>query len=255
MFGKIIGGIIGFVLLRSVFGAMMGAMAGHFFIDVKKRRSGSSSRFDGINVGSASMFHRQDNFFKSFFVLLGKLSKIDGHISQEEHIYISNLLDNMRLQGAVRNMAQQYFNDGSNDPQSYLNIAKEFVQITAQQPQLRTQLIYQLVGLACADKVVTKEERKFLEEVAGILNISETELTNHINSFGVKDHKAYHVLGVNNNASAGEIKNAYKQAMKEFHPDILKSKGLPPSMLEFAQKRFQDIQNAWEQIKKERNIS
>lgn len=255
MFGKIIGAIIGFMLLRSVFGAMIGAMAGHFFIDGRRSRRGRQASFNGINVGSSSMFHRQDNFFKSFFVLLGKLSKIDGHISQEEHIYISNLLDNMKLQGVVRNIAQQYFNDGINEPHSYIDTAKEFVQITEEQPELRTQLIYQLVGLACSDKIVTKAERKFLEEIAEILHISDTVLTNHINSFGIKDHKAYHTLGINHSASDNEIKNAYKQAIKEYHPDILKSKGLPPSMLDFAQKRFQDIQDAWEQIKTERKIS
>lgn len=258
MFGKILGAIIGFIFLRSIGGAVIGALAGHFFIDkaVRRSSSGSSQSFftRGFAFGSNSMFGRQDLFFQVFFNLMGKLAKIDGSISQEEHIYISNLLDNMKLQGPARNMAQQFFNDGQNNPNSYKEATHQFYQITAEQPQLRTQLLYQLVGLASADKVITDSEKKFLQEVASILKISETELNNHIKSFGVEDNQAYHILGVSSSASDEEVKAAYKQALKEYHPDVLKSKGLPPSMLEFAQKRFYDIQNSWEQIRKARSL-
>ncbi|KAF5095869.1 hypothetical protein DV451_004496 [Geotrichum candidum] len=48
----------------------------------------------------------------------------------------------------------------------------------------------------------------------------------------------YKVIGVDKNASASEIKKAYYQLAKKYHPDINKEKD--------ADKRFQDIQSAYE---------
>ena len=44
----------------------------------------------------------------------------------------------------------------------------------------------------------------------------------------------------------------YKKAMNEHHPDKLASKGLPEQALERAKAKTQDIQAAYELIKKER---
>ena len=65
---------------------------------------------------------------------------------------------------------------------------------------------------------------------------------------------AYALLGVSKSESSKEIKRAYKRLMSKNHPDKLVAKGLPPEMMEVAKQKTQDIQSAYEIIKKERKF-
>jgi DnaJ like chaperone protein len=51
-----------------------------------------------------------------------------------------------------------------------------------------------------------------------------------------------------------EIKKAYRKLSIEFHPDSIASKGLPEEFTTFAAEKFRAIQEAYDTIKKERNI-
>ena len=63
----------------------------------------------------------------------------------------------------------------------------------------------------------------------------------------------YEELGVTRGASADEIKKAYRKLAKKYHPDRLSSLG--EDAQKAAKEKFQEINNAYEAIKKERNIS
>jgi len=53
-------------------------------------------------------------------------------------------------------------------------------------------------------------------------------------------------------ASDAEVKRAYRKLMSEHHPDKLISKGLPDSMVELAKERTQEIQKAYETVRRSR---
>ena len=63
----------------------------------------------------------------------------------------------------------------------------------------------------------------------------------------------YKMLEVTKNASNEEVKKAYRKMVKKYHPDKLV--GLGEEHLKGAKEKFQNIQSAYEQIKKERNFS
>ncbi|MGL6027549.1 MAG: DnaJ domain-containing protein, partial [Vibrio sp.] len=65
---------------------------------------------------------------------------------------------------------------------------------------------------------------------------------------------AYELLGVTDSSSAQEIKRAYRKLMNEHHPDKLMAKGLPPEMMNMAKEKSQQIQSAYELIRKQRDI-
>jgi DnaJ like chaperone protein len=55
-------------------------------------------------------------------------------------------------------------------------------------------------------------------------------------------------------SSKDEIKSNYKKLVKDYHPDVIISKGLPEEFIEFAEKRFREIQESYEKIRQERNF-
>ncbi|CQR23519.1 Dna-J like membrane chaperone protein [Yersinia enterocolitica] len=50
------------------------------------------------------------------------------------------------------------------------------------------------------------------------------------------------------------IKRAYRKLMGEHHPDKLVAKGLPPEMMEMAKQKAQEIQAAYDLIKREKGF-
>lgn len=57
---------------------------------------------------------------------------------------------------------------------------------------------------------------------------------------------SYEILGVNRHASASEIKNAYRKLANKYHPD--KVNHLGDEFKSLAEKRFKEIQEAYEQL-------
>lgn len=58
----------------------------------------------------------------------------------------------------------------------------------------------------------------------------------------------YAVLGLTRGASAAEIKKAFRTLALKYHPDRLRSQGLPPEMAARSEKKFRQIKDAYERI-------
>jgi len=64
---------------------------------------------------------------------------------------------------------------------------------------------------------------------------------------------AYSILGLKSSATNEEIKSAYKQKMKEYHPDRVANLGI--ELKQLAELKTQQINNAYEMIKKSRGFN
>jgi DnaJ like chaperone protein len=64
----------------------------------------------------------------------------------------------------------------------------------------------------------------------------------------------YQVLGVSQDASDREVKQAYRRLISQHHPDKLVSKGLPKEMLELAKDKTAELTAAYDDIRKRRNM-
>jgi hypothetical protein len=61
----------------------------------------------------------------------------------------------------------------------------------------------------------------------------------------------YEILGIDSTASKKEIQSAYREAIKKYHPDKLSYLGEEFSIL--ANKKFKEIQNAYDTLMKNKN--
>jgi len=53
------------------------------------------------------------------------------------------------------------------------------------------------------------------------------------------------VLGLHPGATIEDIKTAYRELSKKFHPDVISGKGLDEEFVQFATRRFQQIQESY----------
>ncbi|MES2915207.1 MAG: molecular chaperone DjiA [Pseudomonadota bacterium] len=58
----------------------------------------------------------------------------------------------------------------------------------------------------------------------------------------------YDVLGLPRDASKDQARKAWRNLVRDTHPDILQSRGVPPEAMKLAERRLQLINEAWREI-------
>lgn len=274
-FGKLIGGTIGLVIGGGPLGLIAGAAIGHHLFDKKQTGSGSRERVSdtysarrrsGASGGGqwqqrttgerpSPVEERQAAFFLALFSILGKLAKADGRVSREEGQAVVSFLDRMKVSGSERQFAIRVFNEAKNSRFTVEELARQYVQIAAGQHDLHASLVDMLFQIALADNEFHPAEEAMIRTVASILSIPSHEL-DAIRARYVADTKqAYAVLGLSAEASDDEVKSTYRRLVQEYHPDRIVSQGMPEEFVEYATTRFQEIQAAWDAIRRERGLT
>jgi DnaJ like chaperone protein len=116
----------------------------------------------------------------------------------------------------------------------------------------RLQLIHLLYGLAAADDDLHQTEINFIARVCRFMDINDADM-NSMKAMFVKDKNApYKILEIPVTATDEEIKKAYRRMAMKYHPD--KVHHLGPQFQKDAQEKFKSINEAYEEIKKQRGI-
>lgn len=104
-----------------------------------------------------------------------------------------------------------------------------------------------LFSIMVSDDEFTKSEAQFLDQIASKLNIDSNFYAHLRSKYSVKESKTdYDILGLNSNASRDEIKKAYKQLCKKYHPD--KVQHLGEEFKQFAEEKIKEINKAYDNI-------
>jgi DnaJ like chaperone protein len=116
----------------------------------------------------------------------------------------------------------------------------------------RLQLIHFLFGISSADGHVHSTEVEEIRRISGYLGIRQVDFES-IKAMFYKDvFSAYKILEVTPDANNDEIKKAYRKMATKYHPD--KVSHLGAEFQKAAKEKFQEVQAAYEQIKKERGM-
>ncbi len=235
--GGPIGGILGLV-----FGSMFdGMQSGKYAYD------GAGAHPYGAAAGQART--RPGDFAASLVVLAAAVMKADGKVLKSELDYVKEFFnrqfgpelasENIML---LREVLKQEVN----------------VQQVAQQIRMymdhasRLQLVHFLFGISSADGHVHSTEVDEIRRISGFLGISTPDFES-IKAMFYKDvHAAYRILETTPDANDEEVKKAYRKMATKYHPD--KVSHLGPEFQKAAKEKFQEVQAAWEQVKKERGL-
>lgn len=267
--GALVGGFIGSALIPRVgflLGAVLGALWGHQY-DVSRAGSGRKG-FSGFSRISSA--ERQQVFFETVFLAMGRLAKADGRVSEEEIQVARSFMHQWGLGPEDVRVAIELFSRGK---QPDFPIDQQIHKLAAAcqgQQELLYAFVEVMLEIPLSKGGISPAERELLWRMASGVGFSRVQLAQleailrAQRSFGqgaapaesaqVKLAEAYKALGIEASANDKEVKTAYRRLMNQHHPDKLASKGLPESMLEVAKERTREIRSAYELIRDHRGM-
>lgn len=261
IFGKLIGGLLG-LLGGGLFGLVIGVVVGHFF-DVAL--TGNIRRITPQAIARVKRV-----FFETTFQLAGHVAKADGRISEEEVAHTEQLFAQMGLDSERRREAIDLFKRGAAAGFAPESAVGDFLSVVGRNAALAEALLLFLISLAHADGELEAAEHAAMVQIAGHLGVDLQRFNRLLHMARAQDHfhdsaqrpaggafelrDAYAALGVDPAVSDRDLKRAYRKRMSENHPDKLSARGVPEEMVRLATTRSQEIQAAYEIIRRERGL-
>lgn len=175
----------------------------------------------------------------------------------------------MGMTAEHRQEAINQFKKGSEENFDITTTLDQFMESCGHTLNLKQVLLMYLTVMALADGKVDQSERDVLEQIALHLGYSRAEFNRILDMVlnqahfsqgqGQVDPKsaledAYKALGVSADSTDQQVKRAYRKLMSQHHPDKLMGQGVPEDMIKVATEQAQEIQLAYDLIKKHRKV-
>lgn len=197
--------------------------------------------------------------------LIAKLAKADGKVSELEAELISNILDDISEAFSDPLVAREHlkviFNEEKDIQDNVSFVASEYFNKTRNEGYKQLKVLEFLISLAFIDGFLHPREKETIETIARAFFIDQETLADLLSQFDYyyeqkknstrqssKDY--YSVLGIASSCSDKELKDAYRKAVKTYHPDVVTGKGGSESDIQAANAKLQEINEAYEMIKK-----
>ncbi|MCF0200593.1 MAG: TerB family tellurite resistance protein [Bacteroidales bacterium] len=227
-----IGGIIGYVL-------------GGLFSDSDK----SIREEVKDNMGDTS---QKRDFNVCLLVLSAAVMKADGVVKKSELDYVKRFF----LQNFGQERAENYIKmlrEILKKDYNLYDVCRQVRQIMDYSSRL--ELLHYLFGIANADGNVSEPEISVLQTIASYIGLTGSDFES-IKAMFVPTvnemENAYKILGVDASASDDELKKAYRDMAKKYHPDLVSHLG--EEVRQDAEKKLQEVNAAYEKIKKSRGL-
>jgi DnaJ like chaperone protein len=239
-FGKWIGGGLGFVMggpLGAVLGFLVGSMV-------------DNSTFQTSSYTSSVRQTTPGDFGMSLLVLVAAMMKADGKVLKSELDYVKQFFIRQFGQSTAREaliMLKDILNQNIPVQDVCLQINKNMDYSS------RLQLLHLLFNISVADGSVHPSELEAIEKMSGYLGITSSDFVSIRNMFVPETDSSYKILEIERNATDDDIKKAYRRMAMKYHPD--KVGHLGEEFRKTADEKFKKVNEAYEKIKKERNIN
>ena len=231
-------GGLGWVLAGPI-GAILGSILG-------------SSLFDNEIDTKNSKQQQENNFLLSFLVLIASVMKADQRILRSELAVVKTWLKNSF--GEEKALAYlKILKDLLEKEYDELVMARQIMQNTSYSSRLM--IVQLLLDIAHADGEFSPEESKMINVIAQTMQITTQDYQSLLSIFEKQTDKdwAYKVLEIEPSATNDEVKKAYRKMAMKYHPD--KVNNLGNDIKQKATEKFRSINEAYETIKKQRNIA
>ena len=253
---RILGVLAGFFVL-GILGSILGFLLGSIIDRFRIPGAGRMSSFTATR--------RQSVFLETVFILMGKLAKADGRVSETEIAHVEQFMLKLGMTPDHRLKAIALFKRGALPMFDIKPKLAEFMTVCGNSRNLRQMLLVYLIIMGMSDGQLNAAEVRLLREIAERLGYSRTAFDRLLDMVLNQTHfaggqamsanalgDAYKALGVSERSSDQEIKHAYRKLMSQYHPDKLMGQGLPEEMISVATEQAKEVQAAYDLIKKYR---
>ena len=242
-FGKWIAGGLGWAFLGPI-GGIIGFVVGSMFENENNPLT-TTNRTNGYSSSTTT----PGGYVMSLLVLVAAVMKSDGKVLKSELNYVKDFF--------VRTF-------GTESAQEALKLLRDLlnqnIPVTDVCHQIqknmdyssRLQLLHFLFGIAQADGNVDVSEANLIDHIAQNMGITGKDFESIKSMFVADTEGAYKILEIEPSATDEEIKKAYRKMAMKYHPD--KVSYLGEDFQKAANEKFQKVNEAYEQLKKERNL-
>jgi len=95
-------------------------------------------------------------------------------------------------------------------------------------------------------------EIEIIEKISGAMGVTSNDFLSIKNMFIPETNSSYKILEIEPTCTNEEVKKAYRRMAMKYHPD--KVSHLGEDLRKIADEKFKKVNEAYEKIKKERNI-
>lgn len=247
-FAKWIAGGLGWAFLGPI-GGIIGFVVGSMLDNENQPQNQNRYQSYGSGNGHATQT-TTGGYVMSLLVLVAAVMKADGKVLKSELNYVRDFF--VRSFGAdsaqeaiqlLRNLLNQNIpvNDVCGQIQKNMDYSS------------RLQLLHFLFGIAQADGQVDVTEANLITQIAQQMGITDKDFESIKSMFVANTEAAYKILEIEPNATNEEIKKAYRKMAMKYHPD--KVSYLGDDFQNAAKEKFQKVNEAYEQLKKERSFA
>jgi DnaJ like chaperone protein len=238
-FGKWLGGGLGFVM-----GGPIGGLLGFLVGSMVDSTTVHTSTYSPGQVRTT-----QGDFGVSLLVLIAAVMKADGKVVKSELDYVKQFF--------LRQFGPESAAEATIMLRDFLKKDIPLMDVCQQigrnmDYSSRLQLLHLLFNISLADGSIHPSELDIIGKISGYLNISSTDFVSIKNMFVPETDSLYKILEIERSASDDEVKKAFRKMAMKYHPDKVSQLGEDYGKI--AEEKFKKVNEAYEKIKKERNM-
>lgn len=256
---KFILAIAGFILFKGrIYGAILGFIVGSLIDNYQTlmSRARAQARSEGRSFNPEDVFRYYQQRSSSndiptmLMVLSAAVMKADGKVLKSELNFVKTFFNQQfgpQFGTAHLQALKRFLNSDSIPLEQICNDIRMRTSV-----EVRSQLLHYLFGIAKADNDVSESEILVIQRIASLMGVSMTDFESVKNMFYRNIDSDYKILGIEFSSTDEQVKKAYRKMAIKFHPDKVAQMG--EEYQRGAKEKFQQIQDAYEAIKKRRGF-
>ena len=239
---------------------IVGAVFYYIFKSYGKYTAYSKEAFKNFSVSKEAL---EKSDLGLFIALVAKVAKADGKVDALEAQLVGIMFDDISAvfphPQKTKDILKEIFNTQKDRTDNLEEIAHTLGLAIKRDKAKQQQFMGFLIQLAFIDGEVSQTEDDVLQTIASAFEFNpeayhaifdqfEKMIKNIHPQANISD--AYKLLGVRESDDMSSIKKAYRKLIRKYHPDIIKSQGKGEAYMQEATAKTQEINQAYEMIKK-----